>query len=384
MSRGWAGPAWGEPSKASEFVVPLRARAGSSDASYRADGGESADFGVRAASVVGVSHRLSSRRCEDAYTWALPGPGRLVLVIADGVSTAGRGAEGAETAVSAARDYLLACPTGGEMECAAAVRAASEELVRVGGASAAELSTTLVVALLSTAERGAEVASPGLGTAPPSFYREANGASFSPTPTRKRCGGRSSRFCRWVVAPARVRSRRPLLPCAQTARLCFSPTASPTRCEMGRARSPPLWPRSSDALFGATWLPWIPPRPPISAVGVARTTERCWSPGFAPWLGATRRRLARRSVRQVAPKPTGPNHLGQTDWAGAAQGDGYFRRHDVHFRRGCQCCRPAGGAIGLGARSPRRGHKLRSQDLVYHGGLPRPADDHCYAVPVRV
>ena len=113
MSRGWAGPAWGEPSKASEFAVPLRARAGSADASYRADGGESADFGVRAASVAGVSHRLSGRRCEDAYAWALPGPGRLVLVIADGVSTAGRGAEGAEIAVSTAVDYLLAQLHGG-------------------------------------------------------------------------------------------------------------------------------------------------------------------------------------------------------------------------------------------------------------------------------
>ncbi len=158
MSRGWAGPAWGEPSKASEFAVPLRAQAGSADASYRADGGESADFGVRAASVAGVSHRLSGRRCEDAYAWALPGPGRLVLVIADGVSTAGRGAEGAEIAVSTAVDHLLASSTGGEMGCEAAVRAASEELVRVGGASAVELSTTVVVALISTAETGAEVA----------------------------------------------------------------------------------------------------------------------------------------------------------------------------------------------------------------------------------
>ena len=47
-----------------------------------------------AASVAGVAHRLAGRRCEDAYAWAAPGPGRLAVIVADGVSTAGRGGEG--------------------------------------------------------------------------------------------------------------------------------------------------------------------------------------------------------------------------------------------------------------------------------------------------
>lgn len=158
MSPGWAGPVWGEPSAANDAAVPLRARASVADACYRADGGQSAEFVVLAASVAGVAHRLSVRRCEDAYGWALPGPGRLALVVADGVSTAGRGGEGADIAVSAACEQLLASQGRGEMECVVAVRAVSEELSRAGGPLAAELSTTLVVALLSASDWGAEVA----------------------------------------------------------------------------------------------------------------------------------------------------------------------------------------------------------------------------------
>jgi serine/threonine protein phosphatase PrpC len=185
MSRGWAGPAWGEPSKASESAVPLRARAGSPDACYRADGGESADFVVMAASVAGVGHRLAGRRCEDAYAWALPVPGRLALVIADGVSTAGRGGEGADLAVSAVCDHLVSNGGGdgwGEMECEAGLRAASAELVRVGGASAIEFSTTLVVALLSSTEEGAEVALARVGDSSAFVFQEGKWSELFPDP----------------------------------------------------------------------------------------------------------------------------------------------------------------------------------------------------------
>jgi serine/threonine protein phosphatase PrpC len=117
-----------------------------------------------AASVAGVAHRLAGRRCEDAFGWARPLPGRLGLVIADGVSTAGRGGEGADIAVSTVCSFLMSRPGvegngvegirlnaegWGEKECQAAVQAASAELVRAGGPVASELSTTLVVALVS-------------------------------------------------------------------------------------------------------------------------------------------------------------------------------------------------------------------------------------------
>ena len=157
MSPGWAGPVWGEPSAATEAPVPLRSRAVAGEACYRADGGQSAEFVVLAASVAGVAHRLSGRRCEDAYAWALPRPGGLALIVADGVSTAGRGGEGADIAVSAACEYLLVAEGWGEMECLAALRAASEAVSAAGGASAAEFSTTFVVALVSSSGAGAEV-----------------------------------------------------------------------------------------------------------------------------------------------------------------------------------------------------------------------------------
>jgi hypothetical protein len=112
---------------------------------------------VLAASVAGVAHRLSGRRCEDAYAWALPRPGRLALIVADGVSTAGRGGEGADIAVSAAWEHLLAVEGWGEMECLAALRVASDAVSAAGCASASELSTTFVVALVSASEAGAEV-----------------------------------------------------------------------------------------------------------------------------------------------------------------------------------------------------------------------------------
>jgi hypothetical protein len=163
MSPGWAGPVWGEPSAATGAPVPLRTEAFASQACYRADGGQSAEFLVRAASVAGVAHRLSGRRCEDAYGWALPRPDRLAVIVADGVSTAGRGGEGADIAVEAACEHLLTAEDGGEsrgwgeMECLAALRAASQAVSAAGGVSAAELSTTFVVALVSASGAGVEV-----------------------------------------------------------------------------------------------------------------------------------------------------------------------------------------------------------------------------------
>ncbi len=157
MSPGWAGPVWGEPSAATEAAVPLRVQASASQACYRADGGQSAEFVVLAASVAGVAHRLSGRRCEDAYAWALRRPGRLAMIVGAGVSTAGRGGEGADIAVNAACEHLLSAEGWSEMECLAALRAAGEAVSGAGGQSAAELSTTLVVALVSASRTGAEV-----------------------------------------------------------------------------------------------------------------------------------------------------------------------------------------------------------------------------------
>ncbi len=160
MTSGWVGPVWGAPSPAMGAPVPVRARAGAPVANYRADGGQSADFVVIAASVAGSAHRLGGGRCEDSYGWVKPGPGRLGLIVADGVSTAGRGGEGADLAVEAAARFLSGCEDWGQAECRGTARRASDQLVSAAGAStagaAAELSTTLVVALLTARAGGAD------------------------------------------------------------------------------------------------------------------------------------------------------------------------------------------------------------------------------------
>ena len=161
MSSGWVGPTWGEPSPAMATPPPVRARAGAPTANYRADGGQSADFIVVAASVAGSAHRLGGGRCEDSFGWVKPGPWRLGLMIADGVSTAGRGGEGADMAIDAAGRYLASSPAWDEGACQAAAGCANNELVRAGGAdpekAAGVLSTTFVVALLTAEPGGARV-----------------------------------------------------------------------------------------------------------------------------------------------------------------------------------------------------------------------------------
>jgi hypothetical protein len=157
-----------------EAAVPVRARATAAVANYRADGGQSGGFVVLAASVAGTAHRLSGGRCEDAYGWVNPGPGRLGLIVADGVGTAGRGGEGADLAVEAACGYLAGCPGWGPDECREAVGRASDQLAAPAGAGAArppsEFSTTLVVVLLTvpvpgTGAPGAVLARVGDSTA---------------------------------------------------------------------------------------------------------------------------------------------------------------------------------------------------------------------------
>jgi serine/threonine protein phosphatase PrpC len=149
MNGHWSGPAWGEPSAAADEVPPLRPLVTAPTAGYRAEGGRSEAFLVLAASVGGISHRLAKRRCEDCFGWAVPALGRLGLVVADGVGSAGRGGEGAEMAVDAACRSLLVGPGGwGRAECLGSIEAAHEELERAGGGAARELATTIVVALL--------------------------------------------------------------------------------------------------------------------------------------------------------------------------------------------------------------------------------------------
>ncbi len=162
MILGPAGPVWGRPSVASSASVPLRTSVSAAGAAYRAEGGSSPYFGVMAASVAGVSHRLAARCNEDAFAWHVLGEARLGLAVADGVSSAGRGGEGAELAVAAATHWL-ACHEGEDGDlCRGAVRSANERLLmaRAPQAGAApELCTTLTVAVAVRAPGGGWTAS---------------------------------------------------------------------------------------------------------------------------------------------------------------------------------------------------------------------------------
>lgn len=165
---GWSGPTWGEPSTASQATVPLRSPATAADCAYRAEGGSSENFSVMGASVVGVGHRLAGRRCDDAFGWALVAPNILFLVVADGVSNAPHGGEGAELAVKAAcrsaSSAQVQAPPGpegqdrerfGTMVCLDALISANEVVFAAAqdmGVGPRELSTTLVAAVLTLEE----------------------------------------------------------------------------------------------------------------------------------------------------------------------------------------------------------------------------------------
>jgi serine/threonine protein phosphatase PrpC len=145
---------------------------------YRADGGDTARFCLRVASVAGIRHRLARVSSDDAYAWALlPEDGGLVLGVADGIGSVSRGGQGAELAVAAACRWLAAGaadqgpagegpagkgpagegpagegPAGDAVEdadlFAAAFAEAQHTLEAHGDGAPAELSTTLVLARL--------------------------------------------------------------------------------------------------------------------------------------------------------------------------------------------------------------------------------------------
>jgi serine/threonine protein phosphatase PrpC len=133
MTVGWAGPSWGEPSSASQAPVPLRSPVTAADAAYRAEGGYSQGFLVMAASVAGVGHRLALRRSDDSFGWAVAGPGKLLVVVADGVSGAAHGGHGAELAVRAACNHAASWPVAGAHGPSGAPRPAEEQTCAGGG-----------------------------------------------------------------------------------------------------------------------------------------------------------------------------------------------------------------------------------------------------------
>jgi serine/threonine protein phosphatase PrpC len=184
-------PVLGRPSAAASRPGRLRLTAGAADAAYRADGGDAPTLSVRAASVVGVRHRLAGQGCDDSFAWrwiTAPDPlsaaadhagttradeqgsDWVVVAVADGVGTVAGSALSAAAAVSVACE-AAACallergaglaagePAAGGVDVsdvrdpswwAPVLRQAAEAVSEVGGA------TTLVVAVVDAAGMGA-------------------------------------------------------------------------------------------------------------------------------------------------------------------------------------------------------------------------------------
>jgi hypothetical protein len=123
------------PAAAAEPLLPVCGEAAGSG--WRADGASTEWCTLRAASVVGVRHRLAGRPSDDAYAWALTA-GRLAVAVADGVGSVDGSAGAAARAARAAVEAAVA--VAGSDPIASAL-AAADGAAKGGGA------TTLVLAV---------------------------------------------------------------------------------------------------------------------------------------------------------------------------------------------------------------------------------------------
>jgi serine/threonine protein phosphatase PrpC len=143
-------PVLGRASSAAA-AEPVLADAGeAAGASWRADGGSSAWFTLRAASVAGVRHRLAGEPCQDSFAWRHRGP-LMALAVADGLGSVEGSAVAARIAARRASDVAVSDGIS------AAVSAANEAVETFGA-------TTLLVAVVS-AEGQVELGRVGDSTA---------------------------------------------------------------------------------------------------------------------------------------------------------------------------------------------------------------------------
>jgi serine/threonine protein phosphatase PrpC len=110
-------PVLGRASPAATTEPLLRPAGDASLASWRADGGSSPWFTVRAASVAGVRHRLSGDPCQDSFAWRVDGS-RLALAVADGLSTVPGSEEAATRAASVAVEEAVSAGLAGAFQAA--------------------------------------------------------------------------------------------------------------------------------------------------------------------------------------------------------------------------------------------------------------------------
>lgn len=137
-------PVLGRPSPSSTAEPRLGDAGEAAAAGWRADGATTGWCSLRAASVVGVRHRLAGRPSDDSYAWGVAG-GVVVAAVADGIgSLAGSGSTAAGACRAAVRR-----PAAGEDGVRAAVAAANEATSGEGGGA-----TTLVVAAITPSGTG--------------------------------------------------------------------------------------------------------------------------------------------------------------------------------------------------------------------------------------
>jgi serine/threonine protein phosphatase PrpC len=159
-------PVFGRPSPASSDPWRLGERT-AAVASVRADGADTDWCVLRAASVVGVRHRLAGRSVEDAWAWG-GAPGSAALAVADGVGSLPASAPVAAEVVATAVAWITAARSTGDAgegaDDGAALVSAAVEAANRAVAGAVDGASTLVVALVGTDGR-VEVARVGDSTA---------------------------------------------------------------------------------------------------------------------------------------------------------------------------------------------------------------------------
>lgn len=140
-------PVFGRPSPAAASEPALRPAGEAANAAWRAEGGSAGWCLLRAASVVGVRHRLAGQGSDDSYAWRHDESG-LVVAVADGVGSVPGSAATAERACRAAVSAGAPSSWSVEEACRRAVDAAN--LASEGGGA-----TTLVVAVIRRDGSGA-------------------------------------------------------------------------------------------------------------------------------------------------------------------------------------------------------------------------------------
>lgn len=143
---GQGRPVLGHPSAAAEAEPRLSPSGEAAAAGWRANGGSTGWCTLRAASVVGVRHRLAGQGSDDSYAWAHD-QDALAVAVADGVgSRPGSAATAARACRAAVREALAVAGRSPEEAIRAAVtaaNAAADAAADSGGGA-----TTLVVALV--------------------------------------------------------------------------------------------------------------------------------------------------------------------------------------------------------------------------------------------